>query len=322
MIWWITGGAFVSVLLLVYALYTMTQSKSDSPRGSEIRRLISLEKGGNPMEAQARAIMRDESLSTIPMLDRVLGGMPRMADFQLLIRQSGVKINLGTVVLLSCTLAAVGVLVGVFKNSVGLAVILAAPGFYLPWMWLKIMRKRRLGAFEEQFPEAIELMARALRAGHSFSSAMSMITDELDDPVAGEFAQVFDDYSYGKPLGDALDSLVNRVGLQDVKFFATAVMLQRETGGNLTEILDNMGYIIRERFRLMRQVKALSAEGRLSALILILVPPALMLLLMLVSPSYIDPLFDTPTGNKLLYIGAGFQLVGIVVIRKLVNIKV
>jgi len=322
MIWIISGVAFLAVFSMVMAIYSFMSHRGNTPKGDENRRLRDLAQNQSSSEAQVRALLRDQSLSTIPLLDRILGGFPKLADLQLLLRQSGVKINLGVLVLLCGTLAALGLLAGAVAGRMVLALILAAVGVYLPIMWLKIMRKRRLGAFEEQFPEAIELMARALRAGHSFTSAMSMVSEELEDPVATEFAQVFEDYSFGRPLGDALDNLVHRIGLQDVKFFATAVMLQRETGGNLTEILDNMGYIIRERFRLMRQVKALSAEGRLSAFILCLMPPALLLVLMAVSPGYIQMLFDHPTGNMLLYIGGTFQLLGIVVVRRLVTLKV
>lgn len=322
MLWVITAVAFVAVFMLAMAVQSFASNKGDTPAGSAGRRLKSLTPAASAKEEQVRALMRDQSLSTIPLLDRTLGKFSRMGNFHLLITQSGVKINLGTLILMCGALSAVGLLTGAIMGSWVLATGLAVLGLYLPIAWLKIMKKRRLNAFESQFPEAIELMARALRAGHSFSSAMSMISEELDDPVAGEFTHVFDDYSFGKPLGDALDSMVARVGTQDVKFFATAVALQRETGGNLTEILDNMGYIIRERFKLMRQVKALSAEGRLSAGVLTAMPPVLLLFLATTSPKYVDLLFTHPTGHLMLIIGGVCQILGILVIRAIVTIKV
>jgi len=236
--------------------------------------------------------------------------------------QAGNPCNLGALVLMSSVLAAVGGLVGMWRDHGGLALMLAGLGAGAPLGWLRFLRKKRLHAFDEQFPDAVETMARALRAGHSFASALHMVGEESEDPVAGEFAKAVEDYSFGKSLEDALNDLVRRVGLQDVKFFVTAVVLQKETGGNLAEILDNIGSIIRDRFRLMRQVRALSAEGRLSGLILSLMPPALLVLLWIVSPGYISMLFDHPLGNTILMTGAGFQIMGMLVIRALVNIKV
>jgi tight adherence protein B len=185
-----------------------------------------------------------------------------------------------------------------------------------------MLRKRRLAAFSEQFPEAVDLMARALRAGHSFGSAIQMVGDEIENPAAEEFGRVFDDYSFGKTLEDSLASLVERIGTEEVKFFVTAVNLQRETGGNLTEILDNISHIVRERFRLQRQVKAISAEGRLSGTILSLIAPTLLGALVLTSESYVSTLFNHPTGRLMLVSGGVLQLLGILVIKKLVNIKV
>jgi tight adherence protein B len=149
-----------------------------------------------------------------------------------------------------------------------------------------------------------------------------MVSEEMEDPVAEEFGRTFADYSYGKTLEDALEGLVKRVGLNDLKFFATAVALQRETGGNLTEILDNISHIIRERFRLLRQLKALSAEGRLSGTILTLTAPALLGILWFMSPGYIEMLFEHPMGKFMLMAGAGFQVLGVIVIKRLVKMDV
>jgi len=319
-IWLATGFIFLSILALVLAAGFWVFRRDLGRRQALRERLQGLESRQTP-EA-LKVIWRDRSLSTIPLLDRLLKAMPRVSDLQLLLMQAGNPCNPGVLMLLCGVLAVVGWLVGLWRDSGLMALGLAFLGAMSPLTWLRYLRKKRLQAFDEQFPDAVEMMARALRAGHSFASALRMVGEESEDPVAGEFAKAFDDYSFGKSLEHALNDLVRRVGLQDVKFFVTAVVLQKETGGNLAEILDNIGGIIRDRFRLMRQVRALSAEGRLSGVILCLMPPLLLLMLMVVSPGYIAMLFDHPMGNTILLTGAGFQLMGMLVIKYLINLKV
>jgi tight adherence protein B len=319
-IWTATVMIFLGILALALAAGIWVFREDLARRQALAQRLRDME----PRQAALplKVLWRDSSLSTIPLLDRLLKALPRVSDVQLLLLQAGNPCNLGALVLMSGIVAILGCLLGLWRDSGLLALALAMLGALAPLAWLRFLRKKRLQAFDEQFPDAVEMMARALRAGHSFASALHMVGDESEDPVAGEFAKAFEDYSFGKGLEDALNDLVRRVGLQDVKFFVTAVVLQKETGGNLAEILDNIGGIIRERFRLMRQVRALSAEGRLSGIILSLMPPALLVVLWLVSPGYIAMLFDHPLGNTILMTGAGFQIMGMLVIKRLVNIKV
>jgi tight adherence protein B len=269
-----------------------------------------------------RSLRRHRSLSTIPLLHRLLSSLPQTSDLQLMIHQAGNPCNLGTLVLACATLGAFGLAVGAWRDDAALGALLAVVGLAAPVIWLKRMRAARLKAFDEQFPEVVDLLARALRAGHSFGSALRMVGEEMENPAAAEFSKTFDDYTYGKVLEDALYDLIRRVGLQDVKFFVTAVVLQKETGGNLAEILDSIGTIIRDRFRLMRQVRALSAEGRLSGVILSLLAPGLLLMLWLTTPGYVAPLFEHPMGRTMLMTGLGFQLGGMLLIRKLINVKV
>jgi tight adherence protein B len=316
MIWLATGMAFMSVMALMLALEWLLFSAERKRVEAQRRRLG--EVGSKDAQAAGRLMMRDRSLST----NRLLTAFPKATDVQLLLHQAGNPCNLGTLVLLIAVGAAMGLLVGAWRGHLILALGLAVGGGWLPVTWLKHLRKSRLKAFDEQFPDAVELMARALRAGHSFGSALRMVGEEMDDPMAAEFNKTFDDYSFGKGLEDALGDLVERVGLQDLKFFVTAVILQKETGGNLAEILDNIGYIIRERFQLMRQIRTLSAEGRLSGIILSALPPLLLGALLIMSPGYIDLLFTHPTGQLMLILGAVFQVMGMLVIRALVNIKV
>lgn len=313
---------FLSLVFLSLTVGAMLFRRDLKREEDRRRRVKSLSPKLDATQQALQGLLLDNSLSSIPTLDRFLNKLPRLSDLRLLLQQAGNPCNLGTLVLMSCTFAAVGGLVGLIQHSAILAMVLAGLGAFGPMIWLKALRKRRLAAFDEQFPEAVELVGRALRAGHSFGSALKMVAEEMDDPVAEEFGKTFADYSYGKTMEHALSSMVKRVGLQDLKFFATAVTLQRETGGNLTEILDNISYIIRERFRLLRQVRALSAEGRLSGTILSITAPALLLILWIISPGYIDLMFTHPTGHMMLMAGAVFQVLGIVVIKRLVKMDV
>jgi len=322
MTWFFPGLIFLSLLVMGLAFRTIIFGRQESHGEAMKRRLMFVNAPKEVTETAIRTLLRDGSLSTIPLLHRLLARLPKTADLQLLLRQAGDPFNVGTLVLLSATLAAIGLVIGIAQGSAFLAFLLLILGAVVPIFWLRMMKNRRLKAFEEQFPEAVELMARALRAGHAFSASLGMVADELEDPVAGEFAKTFEDYSYGKSLSDALSDLVDRVGLQDLKFFVTAVNLQRETGGNLAEIMDNIGYIIRERFRLQRHVRALSAEGRLSGTILSLIPPVLLLILWTSSPDYVATLFTDPKGKLMLLVAGVFQLAGMLVIKRLVSMKI
>jgi tight adherence protein B len=191
----------------------------------------------------------------------------------------------------------------------------------IPVMFVRWKRSKRLGKFEEQFPEAIELMARALRAGHAFPTGIQMVADEVSAPVGAEFKLLYDRQNFGMPLGDALKGMAERVPILDARFFTTAVMTQRETGGNLSEILDNLAAVIRERFKVKRQVRAVTAHGRMTGSILGAMPVVLALILSVVSPEHMKTMFTDPLGIKMLVVGGTMQVIGALIIRKLVNIR-
>ena len=195
-------------------------------------------------------------------------------------------------------------------------------GFFLPYGYASYRRTKRFEKFEELFPEAIDTLARAVRAGHAFTTALEMIADEVSEPVGGEFRKLFEEQKFGLPVRDALLNLVERVPLVDVKFFVTAVMLQRETGGNLAEILDNLSYVIRERFKIMRQVRVYTAQGRLTMMLLMGLPPLIVTVMMIMNPAFIQPLFGDPIGHVLIVAGITLQTIGYFVIRKIVRIQV
>jgi tight adherence protein B len=195
-------------------------------------------------------------------------------------------------------------------------------GAILPYAYASMRRGKRFEKFEELFPEAIDTLARAVRAGHAFTTALELITNEVSEPVAGEFRQLFEEQKYGMPVRDALMNLTERMPLVDVKFFVTAVMLQRETGGNLAEILDNLSYVIRERFKIQRQVRVYTAQGRLTMALLMGMPPIIIVVMLFLNPGFIRPLFVDPMGHILLFAGIILQTVGYFVIRKIIRIQV
>lgn len=192
----------------------------------------------------------------------------------------------------------------------------------LPFLWLVFRRKRRLNQFGAQLPEALELVARALRAGHSLAAGFHLVAQEMSDPIAEEFGRVFEEQNLGIPFEEALENLTERVPNLDLKFFVTAVILQRQTGGDLAEILDKIGHLVRERFKIWGQVQALTGEGRLSGIVLLALPPLLFITVYRMNPDYIQLLFTDDLGKKMLIAGIVSQLVGALVIRKIINIRV
>src|SRR6185295_3220730 len=232
-------------------------------------------------------------------------------------------IRAGTVLML-CVLSGVGLALVVlilspFPQFAWLGMIIGA---LLPYSYASFRRTLRFQKFEELFPQAIDTLARAVRAGHAFTTALELIANEVNEPVAGEFRKLFEEQKFGMPVRDALVNLTERVPLVDVKFFVTAVMLQRETGGNLAEILDNLSYVIRERFKIMRQVRVYTAQGRLTMMLLMGLPPVIVLVMLSMNPEFIRPLFTDPLGHTLIVVGITLQTVGYFVIRKIIRIQV
>ena len=192
----------------------------------------------------------------------------------------------------------------------------------LPFFWLSFRRKRRLSKFASQLPEGLEPIARALRAGHSLAAGFHLVATEGSDPIAEEFGRVFEEQNLGIPFEEALQNLTERIPNLDLKFFVTAIILQRQTGGDLAEILDKIGRLIRERFKIWGQVQALTGEGRLSGIVLLALPPVLFVTVYRMNPDYIQLLFTDDLGKKMLLFGVVSQLVGALVIRKIINIRI
>lgn len=269
------------------------------------------------------ALLRDEMLSWIPAFDTLLRRSERVSLLQKMLAQGNVDIRAGNFLMLC---AASSVVFGAIAIFAGGKVVFgwagALLGFFIPYAYASHMRTRRFQKFEEKFPEAIDTLSRAVRAGHAFTTALEMIATELAEPVAGEFRQLYEEQKFGLPVRDALINLTERVPLVDVKFFVTAVMLQRETGGNLAEILDNLSHIIRERFKILRQVRVHTAQGRLTMVLLMALPPTIVALMLMLNPGFIRPLFADPIGHVLVVAGITLQTMGYFVIRKIIRIQV
>jgi len=194
--------------------------------------------------------------------------------------------------------------------------------FTLPWIWLWYKRRARLAKFASQLSDALELVARALRAGHSLAAGMHVVAQEMPTPIAEEFNRVFEEQNLGIPIEESLKSMCDRVPNLDLRFFVTSVGIQRQTGGDLAEILDKIGYVIRERFRILGQVKALTGEGRLSGVVLISLPFALFAFMLNMKPDYVETLWTTDMGRIMAAVAIVLQVLGALWIRKIVNIKV
>lgn len=259
----------------------------------------------------------------LPALDRYAARTSRGSALARLIEQAGIKVSVSTIVVVSVGLACgFGLLVGFFVSQWWAPALAAGAGLVLPMLFLRIKRGKRLHRFEEQFPEALDLLSRAIRAGHAFTTAMGMVADEAMDPVGLEFKKTFDEQNFGLPLKEAMNNMTIRIPTMDVRFFVTAVLIQRETGGNLSEILDNLAHVVRERFKILRQVRVYTAHGRLTGYVLMALPAALAIALGFINPEHMNLLFRERMGQMMLTGSIVMQIVGYLWIRKVVKIEV
>lgn len=312
---------FVAVTLLMFAAISYLDDRNAQARVLR-ERLTGADQVEQRKPTDDLALLRDEMLSEIPAFDNLLRRSERVSALQELLIQGEIKTRAGNF-LLFCALTAVivGLLFFRFASPI-LGWVGLVLGFFLPYMYASYRRTKRFEEFENLFPEAIDTLARAVRAGHAFTTAIEMIANEVAEPVAGEFRKLYEEQKFGLPVRDALMNLAERVPLVDVKFFVTAVMLQRETGGNLAEILDNLSYVIRERFKIQRQVRVFTAQGRLTMLLLMGMPPLIVVVMLLTNPTFIRPLFKDPIGHALVVVGITLQTIGYFVIRKIIRIQV
>jgi len=272
---------------------------------------------------QASDVLRKELLSDVPFLNRVLAMAPGIARLRLFLDQGAIQMQVGTFILISIAIFVFVLLAMVIVGFPLYEDIAAAAGAgAIPIAIASIVRQRRLNKFEEQFPEAMDLLGRAVRAGHAFATGFELIGTELPAPVGEEFKITFQQQKLGLPLRNALENLAVRAPLPDVRIFVSSLQIQRDTGGNLGEILDTMSGVVRERFKLRRQIKTFTAEGRLSSYVLSALPFAALAAMYFIQPDYMMPLFTDPQGQRMLVVAAILQVVGYIVISRIIKIKI
>lgn len=316
---------FVAVLLVSFGIIALLTRETQWEKAVQYRvgALQVAREADKQRQENEERILKQDSPGKFPLLDEFLSKYRFAADMKTLTMQAGSDWTIGTFALysLGAGLLAFGVAYFFFP-AMPLDALLAAGSICAPYLFLKHRRSSRLIAFNNGLPDAIDLMARALRAGHSLSSAIEVLAEQAVEPVAVEFHAVFRQQNFGLPLRDALLQMADRVPSKDLRFMVTAMLVQKETGGNLTEILDRTTHVIRERIRIEGDVRTRTAQGRLTGWILSLLPVILLVLLNVIDPGYSHVLLHDPFGQKLLYAGAGLIAVGSFIIRKIVNIQV
>jgi tight adherence protein B len=313
---------FLIVVLLFVVIFVSTGA---SNQGEMVRdRLASIEKGTalnkNALELR---LVRDDLLSGIPTFNKLLLSWSWPTRLRKYTAQAGMEVRAGRLLLLS---AAIGIaaleVMQILYGTLWLSLLVGIVFALAPLGFIAIKRSRRMAAFEKGFPEVIDLLSRSVRAGHSFAAGLEIVATDLSEPVATEFRITFDEQRYGLPLRDALVNLSERVPLIDVRLFVIALLVQKETGGNLAEILDNLAHVIRERFRIAGEVRVRTAQGRLTAILLMALPLGMIVILHFIDPEYIKLLFTERLGQIMLVVAAAMQILGGFIIWRIVQIKV
>lgn len=313
-------AVFIGVACLVGGVAMLLRGRSEEVMENRLAQLTTGKGGGAKDNLLNQGVLMSPLEGTQGALVEFFS---RFRNLSLLFEQADVNLNPAKFIGISAGLgfagAVVSALSGLHMGVVpGMGLMISG----LPTVWVILRRRRRLRKFGKQLPDALELIARALRAGHSLQSGFHLVAEEMTDPIATEFQRVFEEQNLGIPMDEALRSLTERVPNLDLKFFVTSIILQRQTGGDLAEILDKIGELIRERFKIWGQVQALTGEGRLSGIVLLALPPALFLAVYRLNPEYVMVLFTDPMGKQMLAGGVVLQILGALVIRKIVNIKV
>lgn len=319
--------AFVGVAALVGGVAMLLRGDSESTPVEDRLQMLTT---GTPSAAQQHKEKRtmtsvlQKPLDAMPgILDVLINRIKGIGNLQIIFDQADTTLTMSKFAIISCAAAFSGMLL----SAVSGINLLASPfaGLMLgsmPLMWVLWRRKRRLKKFTTQLPDALELISRALRAGHSLAAGFDLVSQEMTAPVGIEFGRVFEEQNLGIPMEEALEGMTERVPSLDLRFFVTAIILQRQTGGDLAEILNKIGNLIRERFRVWGQVQALTGEGRLSGIVLLALPPVLFVVVYRLNPEYIMMLFTDPMGKQMLAGAVILQILGALAIRKIVNIKV
>jgi len=319
----LTGLAIFIVILLFIEGSFLVFRRMRNPEKKRVQMRLKALSSTTGYENQSIDIVRKSFLSEVPWLNRVLLSFRWTDRMHLLLDQAGIQRPLGFFILLSLLLAFGGFLIGsrVFHNHL-ISILLAVIFGISPFLYILSKKNRRMQKFERQLPDAMDLIARALKAGHAFSSGLKMVADEFDDPIGTEFSKTLNEINFGISVPEALKNLPNRVDCRELKFFVISVILQRETGGNLAEILENIAHLIRERFKLQGHIRVLASEGKLSAIVLIVIPFFVAFALSIINPEYIRTLITEPIGKIMLFFTLLMMIIGIFTMRRMIKIEV
>lgn len=317
----ISLAAFVGAAALGAGIFTLLRDR----QASVAEERLAVLSGGKVADAESKGLMKEDLINAgSGAMSSLVGKVAeKLGNVGLFFEQADSPIKFETFLLVSAIAALLGVGVGVLGN----APLPLYPVFGLltgacPTVWLWWRRKCRFHKFETQLPDALELLGRALRSGHSLNSGLFLVSEEMPAPIATEFQLAYEEQNLGIPIEQALKSMLKRVPNLDLKFFVTAVAIQRQTGGDLAEILDKIGYVIRERFKILGLVKALTGEGRLSGAVLMAMPIAIFIAVYYLNPDYVMLLFTTDLGKKMVAAGIVMQIFGAIAIKKIIDIKV
>lgn len=313
---------FAAVIFMIEGVYTWWSST----RGEEAKRIerrLRLMSAGAHGSNEQLSILKQRFLSESPTMERILLQVPRIHNLDLILEQSDTGWSVAKLLTYTCLALVLIVLLGMYLHLpwfiTSTVAIIAAT---IPLMKVLRARKKRLNQFEVQLPEVADLISRSLRAGHAFPSAIQMVSEEMPEPAATEFRITFDEINYGIGMNEALQNLATRVPLTDLRYFVIAVLIQRESGGNLAEILGNISKIIRDRLKLFSQIRVLSAEGKMSAWVLGLLPFAVGFIISVLNPKYMSALFTDPVGQKMMGVAAIMILIGVIWMRNIIRIRV
>jgi len=272
---------------------------------------------------EGSSLVRKQATGPLPNVERVAKEALKGSSFERWLEQSGMAMTLSACLLVTLMLGVLGAVVSLtFSHRAWVMPFGFALGLCILPAFIRRKRTKRFDKFEEHFPEALDLLSRGIRAGHAFSAGMKMVADELPDPVGPEFRKAFEEQNFGLPLKESLNNLALRIPLLDVRFFATAVLIQRETGGNLSEILDTLSNVVRERFKIRRQVRVHTAHGRFTGWVLMALPGCLALALSFINPDHMKLLFEDRLGQMMIMASVIMQAVGFVWIKKVIKIEV
>ena len=311
------------ILLLALSFGIMLYFLAPSQSESAIQRQLARIRGDHEIGDETISILKEERLSTIPWLNDVMKRVPGSYPLLHLIKQAGKTWAVTLLVLWSLVAACVaGLVSAIFLPIIGLNILVGIIVALLPFLYLLFLRETRLNACERLLPDAVDLMSRALRAGHAVTSALEMVGRDISEPLGSEFRTLYEQQSLGLPLREAGMGLVQRVPRNDIRFLATAILLQKETGGNLAYILDKTARVIRERLRLRGQVKVYTAQGRVTGWIICLLPFIMAGVITVVNPQYEKILLTDPLGPYLIYAGLAMMVTGVLIVRKIIRIRI